>query len=549
MSAATTINSNDDTSMTTGRCRDDISAWFGGILPAHPMFFAGWKGNPSATQDWTNLFNRNMNFSFSDELIMASENTENTSISNLPQQQQQQQQQHDPVFSFQRRKTEWIQRLLILIASFSESNAVREALTFEEFDDDKESFNFEEFLEKNISTSVGLAAEILTRWGSSFVTIGVAMMDWPGDWDMSTQLVLGGDGGDNGSAGIFDILPNDSMFPVLSASETLNFINTSRGHPYQWAHSWSDAYHHQCARYLVLGELEPVSYFPLQNTSPKQQSLPLWKKHLQRPYTVVGRYLIRAGENRVSEARNAEQRLERGGSGIVNVPDVFPYTRYLPMNEDDMVSPKDEGVMSLPAEALSMDMAFGFLAVGFDDGILAVFCCRDSEFPRLVVYETASDRFDMFNSVHISRRIVRKSAIEQVFDDDDIDDEFQYEYTLLVTRNSGFVDIHILTPHSNSNSKTQHSDDNKSTPLNSPMISPHHKLATKSAQTMQTSGSAPNDARISPNGRVLVCVGDAGGVWTAGISYVGDDVDLQAEKKAYDGFDSLLPQRLFGQLE
>ncbi|KAJ3062432.1 hypothetical protein HDU98_001701 [Podochytrium sp. JEL0797] len=318
------------------------------------------------------------------------------------------------------------------------------------------------------------------------------------------------------------------------------------GHPYQWAHSASDAYHHQCARYLVLSESEPVSFLPLSAVDPlsadsSNSKAPTpdrpadksWTVHLQRPLTVIGRHLMQAGMNSVSDHRNACQRVEWRQYGIGFAPDVFPYTKYLARSDDDLVIPRDERLMSLPAEVVSMDLAFGFLAIGFDDGILAAFCMEGGS-PRLILYETASDRFDMYNSVHISRRIVRKDSSN----DEEI--EFEYEFTLLVTRNSAAVDVHILSKH-NESPKVHTGDPT--------IISSNHKLSTKCSETITGFGAPPNDARLSPDGRFLAFVGDDGGVWMSSVRYTanaGDEVSQGTEDD--DEFDTTLKFRHFGEV-
>ncbi|KAJ3019044.1 UNVERIFIED_CONTAM: hypothetical protein HDU68_010839 [Siphonaria sp. JEL0065] len=393
-----------------------------------------------------------------------------------------------------------------------------------------------------VENSGGIIAEIMAKCNIA----AAVSKDWWPDWAVSTRLVVAKPGVEaSESSGLDELDPNDSVIPILQHSEPLSFVITSDGHPYQWAHSASDAYHQQCARYLVLGEQEPVSFFHLSQTEsppehvrqfPSLENEPSlatkpWTVHLQRPITCVSRFLLRAGVNPVSDSRNASQRNEWGQLGIGLAPDVFPFTKYLARSEDDMVMPRDEKLMSLPAEVVSMDMAFGFLAIGFDDGILAGFCVENG-IPRLILYETASNRNDMFNSVHISRRIVRKADFDEMADEN----QFEHEHTLLVTRNTGAVDVHVLSKHSTTSSGEP--ADNKPT-----VVCPNHVLATKCSETLEGFVSPPNDARFSPDGKYLACVGDDGGVWIADVTYSST---AEAEEEE---FDSTLRVRRFGKFK
>ncbi|KAJ3345590.1 hypothetical protein HDU83_003917 [Entophlyctis luteolus] len=357
---------------------------------------------------------------------------------------------------------------------------------------------------------------------------------WPSDWMMSISM-------DSARTVIRNRLSRE-ILDLFAKSDPLEFVKTGAGHPYQWAHSSSSAYHHQCARYMVLGEEELVDFFSLSdlNESTDKSSR---KRYLQRPWTCFGRRLLRAGRNLIADC-NRVVFANRKPASVCQTPDVFPFTRYLHEKRDE--PQEGEAVMSLPAEVVSMDMAYGFLAIGFDDGILSAFCMEDGV-PRLILYQSTVHRIDMFNSVHISRRVITKKS-----KDDDDDDEFEcrYEYTLIVTRNSGFIDIHILSEHRDCTAKeTPHEELLMSHPRaeietsDTSPLSPHHgDLLTSAYLTLGGLSSAPNDARISPNGQFLACVGDNGGVW------IGDVLYGESDQDAPDFDNSTAPFRTMGEL-
>ncbi|KAI8616041.1 hypothetical protein BC830DRAFT_236712 [Chytriomyces sp. MP71] len=518
-------------------------SWFGGRLPYHPMFFAGWKGNPYI------ILKKIPHWTKSDRLVglrltpTLDEEQRDTSVP-LPSAAE----SHSLLNHLEKIHT------LLFSAWMHRQSAILD------------SFGSRPNLANN---GDGILLEIMSK-------CNIAMqvrMDWWPDWHTSTAMFHENSSSINtsydaneGNVISDEVDPNDPIVAILLTSSHLNFVVTSKGHPYQWAHSASDAYHHQCARYMVLGPNELCSFFPLDATpepipntrgmfphtadvaSNKLEVPPgTLKIHLQRPWTVIGRNLLRGGKNTVADCRSALQRVEMGLYGCVVAPDVFPFTKYLARSDHDLVQPKEEGVMSLPAQVVSMDMAFGFLAIGFDDGLLAAFCVAKG-IPRLVLYQVASYRFDMFNSVHLSRRIVHKISEGDVADENTSD--WEYEYSLLVTRNSGYVDVHILTKHGPEKLKEEiptggkmaKSDLAEQFPALS-LISPHHDLSTKCKETISGFIGPVNDARLSPNGRFLACVGDRGGAWIAHVTY---STGIEGDEE--DAGNSTLKNRHFGQV-
>ncbi|KAJ3399584.1 hypothetical protein HDU80_007783 [Chytriomyces hyalinus] len=499
------------------------SLWFGGRLPNHPMFMSGWKGNPfrimkngafrvprdSELYDLTEPFSSHLE-------ISAAKSVD--SLKDL----------------YRELHAVWLTRQAALMSHLAGQDSATSPM---------------------IQDAVNFGCELMAKCAIS----QCYKVDWLPDWHTSSkfQQQQSDFNSNSGGASSFDesfmsndVDPNDPIAPILLHSPPLHFIVTEKGHPYQWAHSASDAYHQQCARYLVLGPSEPVSFFPLSET---QQPLPNSRVfpqgvisgtpmtiHLQRPMTVLGKYLLRGGENRVSDYRSASQRVDLGLFGSCDAPDVFPFTRYLARNEDDIVTPRAEALMSLPTQVVSMDMAYGFLAIGFDDGLLAGFCVEDG-LPRVVLYVTAAYRFDMFNSVHLSRRAVRKT------EDDMIDDEeMEYEYTLIVTRNSGFVDVHIMSKHTPE--PIHESEDTTAHERPLPAMSPCHPLATSCFETLGGFHAPVNDARLSPDGKYLACVGDSGGAWIANVKYASEEDGNDMMGQDYSD-DSSLPKRVFGSLQ
>ncbi|KAJ3233025.1 hypothetical protein HDU81_002539 [Chytriomyces hyalinus] len=498
--------------------------WFGGRLPNHPMFMSGWKGNPfRIMKSGTFRVPRDSElYSLTEPFSSHLEESAVKSVDSLKN-------------LYRELYALWLTRQAALMSHITAQHSATSPM---------------------VQEAVNFGCELMAKSAIS----QCFEVDWLPDWHTSSkfqqqqQSDVNSNGGGNSSFDdsfmSHDVDPNDPIVPILLHSPQLHFIVTEKGHPYQWAHSASDAYHQQCARYLVLGPSEPVSFFPLSETQeppPNSRAFPQgvisgtpMTIHLQRPMTVLGKYLLRGGENRVSDYRSAGQRVDLGLFGCCDAPDVFPFTRYLARNEDDIVTPRAEALMSLPTQVVSMDMAYGFLAIGFDDGLLAGFCVEDG-LPRVVLYVTAAYRFDMFNSVHLSRRAVRKT------EDDMIDvEEMEYEYTLIVTRNSGFVDVHIMSKHTPANVHERQDTTEHERPL--PAMSPCHPLATNCFETLGGFHAPVNDARLSPDGKYLACVGDSGGAWIANVKYAsgGDDNDVMEQDYSED---SALPKRVFGPLQ
>jgi hypothetical protein len=139
----------------------------------------------------------------------------------------------------------------------------------------------------------------------------------------------------------------------------------------------------QCAASLALGPPEDVTI--LANYEESSESLfltdepPIYDtKLLQRPYTTHKRYLHAAGSTPLKNALLSNVRSDQGSRGRVLAPDVVPYTQY--MNNSVDLEVESEGQLaltSLPSDPIAMASGYGFLAVGFESGILCVFCMEN----------------------------------------------------------------------------------------------------------------------------------------------------------------------------
>ncbi|KAJ3293565.1 Minichromosome maintenance domain-containing protein 2 [Rhizoclosmatium sp. JEL0117] len=343
---------------------------------------------------------------------------------------------------------------------------------------------------------------------------GYDARDWPLDWDSPVRLLVQNE--DNamveGLETTSEMASNnlnskDPMIVILQHSQPLECVITDAGHPYQWSNSPSDSCHHQRAGYLMLGEMERVSYFSRSqaenaSTSSAQSAIKVSSTiHLQRPFTVRDRGLFRSGASIFAKEID---------SGLHFAPDVFPFTNYMENRQDSSIE-----ILHFPNEVLCTDMAYGFLAVGFFDGRLMVFTMEDPLKPRLIMRRQSTNMFDTSNSVNLSRRIVRKI---------DSMDEFEYEFTLLVTRNARVVEVYLLRSQS-----IEADDENPNSTRLPPLLGFH---------------APTNDARFSPDGRYMAITGDEGGVWIVHMSYsFTGDLDHQTPD---DDFDTTLQYRHFG---
>jgi hypothetical protein len=147
--------------------------------------------------------------------------------------------------------------------------------------------------------------------------------------------------------------------------------------------------------------------------------------------------------------------------------------------------------------------------------------------PKLIILETATDRFDMFNSVQILKR-------SYVTESNEMMDEFK----LITSMNSGVVMvINKLNSH-----------DIK--PLRQVESLPHwpgiHEQEHKSI--VSGFGAPVNDSKVSPDGLYMASVGDHGCVWVTPIRYSSESAPMDTElnqSEIYSSTDSELPHQVF----
>ncbi|KAJ3407529.1 hypothetical protein HDV05_005395 [Chytridiales sp. JEL 0842] len=477
---------------------------FGGLLPPHPMYFSGWRGNPfirgAMSPHWS---------------LRPLENKED---------------------------------LIEFVKQFLERNSISSKPTQPTS------------IENGNSISVGSAiaqcrmlVDIVRATMVAKANLQKRVRDWHADWDQSPNLLS-----EEGQVAAIEDLPDNPLtrrirykqsIASLLATSKANIVLTSPGQPYQWAHSASTSNHFQCSCSLVLGALEPVSIFPhrtsvqtsleksVSELSERPSSPPTYPiQLLQRPYTISCNSILRTGSNLLADSEDAIDRIAAGDLvGISLAPDVFPYTAYL--SSDHIVKKR---LMGLDFDPICCDMQYGFLAVGSDEGTLAVFCMLDDK-PEYVMIHRSS-RYDMFNSVQITRREVREGV---------------WIYTLLASLNSGKVEVFLLDSHPRPSSESSTAP---SPSTRKPSKSPLHGSVIRDHILSNFSGTPINDARLSPDARFLVCVGDRGGLWLTKITYkesstenldlkaggLNIDSDVELSDEVHEDSDPSLPIRVFG---
>ncbi|KAJ3195259.1 hypothetical protein HK101_000721 [Irineochytrium annulatum] len=314
------------------------------------------------------------------------------------------------------------------------------------------------------------------------------------------------------------------------ATPDAHFMATGPGLPLQWAHSPSTSTHFQCANGLALGARTSVEILHPFIESTSLDAPPERRNVLfQRPLTCYRHAIVEGGANLLADVMHAHVRAAVGGHGVAVSPDVFSTTAVFA--EEDRRFSRLAAKWMLPIDPIAFEVRHGYMAVG-NHGALAVYCVMESEAPRCIL--AVSVRSEMFNSCQVTKREVVKG------------EDVVHEFSLVVARNKGFVDVYRLSTHAK--------------PEKAP-IAGHHPQHVEPVVLEASKGTynPANDARISPDGLYLASVGDNGNVslgriryyskWEPGSVVNNAGVANEALDEEGEDEDTSLPIRRFDKLE
>ncbi|KAI8096120.1 hypothetical protein BDF21DRAFT_407507 [Thamnidium elegans] len=168
----------------------------------------------------------------------------------------------------------------------------------------------------------------------------------------------------------------------------------------------------------------------------------------------------------------------------------IPYTKYIKRSQFPVVFPQD-AYLALDFEPLCLAEKYGYMAIGGVEGEFELYCCMDENKPVKIwgtKFKGKDNVLLMTNSVQIVRW--KKS---------DSDQQEDYSYFLLACMNDAGILIYDLPSHRNCNT----------------IISTCHLN-----YHIRCFDHVPiNDARVSPNGQHLVCVGDDACIFHLSVSF------------------------------
>ncbi|KAJ3130427.1 hypothetical protein HK101_005082, partial [Irineochytrium annulatum] len=361
-----------------------------------------------------------------------------------------------------------------------------------------------------------ISAYMLRGMGNSGSMATNAPEDWGPDWNEAAADA------------------RDQALKILVDRSSATFVVASN--PLQWSNSPSNRNHGQRANSLAL---LPPSYVTVVD-DPAPRPLPPELRHSdiqspfgprlvihQRPLTFAHAAVLRAGPSNRAELRRALVRIEAGSGGVeAGKPDVFLYTRFA--GGVDWRAGEGAGASAsliLPMAPICCDGAYGYFVVG--NGCVAAFSTMGmgEETPPKLIGRCEMQEGEMVNAVSISRRAVY------------VGDEgaMEYEHCVIASRNEGVIQVFSLP-----NCKTQAAD--TSAPADR-RLTVTHRLAGFD--------SAVNDAKLSPDGLHLACVGDGGRIWISRVAYGSDRVSIIGRMRTAgwerdeDLMDTAMPVRVF----
>ncbi|KAI8332236.1 hypothetical protein BC941DRAFT_437015 [Chlamydoabsidia padenii] len=185
----------------------------------------------------------------------------------------------------------------------------------------------------------------------------------------------------------------------------------------------------------------------------------------------------------------------------------IPYTKYIKRTEFTPPTGQQHAYIGLGFEPLCLERKYGFMAIGGLEGEFELYCCMDSDNPTKIwgtKFKGRDNIMLMTNAIQIVRW--KRTNDDDDGDDDDNDDTTTkdgYDYFLFACMNEAGILVYKLPPHHQCITKQQQQQ-------------PSAQLYAH----LQSFDLVPiNDAKISPDGTKMVCVGDDGFVFLVNITH------------------------------
>lgn len=201
--------------------------------------------------------------------------------------------------------------------------------------------------------------------------------------------------------------------------------------------------------------------------------------------------------------------------GTSTIGKFVPYTKYIKRTEFTPPTGQQHAYVGLTFEPLCLERKYGFMAIGGLEGEFELYCCMDSDHP-IKIWGTKFKGRDNIMLMTNAIQIVRwkrtggdgnnnSGGDNTDYDDDNgdgDDDDVEYDYFLFACMNEAGILVYRLPPH-------------------------HQCIAKEQQQTtaqlyahLQSFDRVPiNDAKVSPDGTKMVCVGDDGFIFMLDIFY------------------------------
>lgn len=195
----------------------------------------------------------------------------------------------------------------------------------------------------------------------------------------------------------------------------------------------------------------------------------------------------------------------------------IPFTKFIRRADFPRICPQDS-YLALEFEPLCLAQKYGYMAIGGLEGEFELYCCMDQKRPRKIwgtKFKSRNNVQLMTNAIQIVRW---KRSVHP-----DVDGSDEYDYMLISCMNEAGILVYKLPPHracqnsqpsdyyttkrrkSSSTRNTSQPSSSNSTPL---YLQHHHPFVEMHSHLRCFDGVPINDAKISPDGKQIACVGD-----------------------------------------
>ncbi|KAI9484384.1 hypothetical protein BDB00DRAFT_855985 [Zychaea mexicana] len=179
-----------------------------------------------------------------------------------------------------------------------------------------------------------------------------------------------------------------------------------------------------------------------------------------------------------------------------------PFTKYIHRADFPPVYAQDS-YLALDFEPLCLAQKFGYMAIGGLEGEFELYCCMDRQQPRKIwgtKFKSRNNVQLMTNAVQIVRwKKPSSSGMKQDEGDDNVEEEeeqVEYEYMLIACMNEAGVLVYKLPSHRECQAMPDFHQQ------------AHHVVVQLYTHLRCFDRVAVNDAKVSHDGKRMVCVGD-----------------------------------------